>query len=379
MASIIKAPTSKYWIAAFRDSSARQYRRTTRETDRKRAQQVADKYEFAAQAKGNSARVRRTLNEFLRDHYAEESPFVTARDFITQWIAARKAEVSPNTFRVYRESAEKFLAFLGENANRAMEDITKAQISAFRDALAAKHSSATVKTRLGGIKQIFRSARLDGCLLADPSESIKSSVRNNDASKRRAFTLDEINRILAVADEEWRSLVKFGLYTGQRLGDLTTLTWAQIDLERSEIVLTTRKTGKSLLIPMATPLYEHILSLPAADNPRDPVHPKAFKTYTEGHGSTLSNHFADILAAAGLREPWRSRSRLRARSSDRHTICELSFHSLRHTAVSLLKDAGVADAVVMALVGHNSVAMSARYTHVGRDALARAAQSLPQI
>jgi integrase len=41
----------------------------------------------------------------------------------------------------------------------------------------------------------------------------------------------------------------------------------------------------------------------------------------------------------------------------------LSFHSLRHTAVSLLKDAGVPDAVVMALVGHESTAISQRYTH----------------
>jgi integrase len=39
---------------------------------------------------------------------------------------------------------------------------------------------------------------------------------------------------------------------------------------------------------------------------------------------------------------------------------ELSFHSLRHTAVSLLKEAGIPDAVVMELVGHESAAMSHR-------------------
>ena len=58
---------------------------------------------------------------------------------------------------------------------------------------------------------------------------------------------------------------------------------------------------------------------------------------------------------------------------------DASFHSLRHTAVSLLKDAGIPDAVVMALVGHESAAMSHRYTHVGKDALAKAAKSLPEI
>ena len=56
---------------------------------------------------------------------------------------------------------------------------------------------------------------------------------------------------------------------------------------------------------------------------------------------------------------------------------DLSFHSLRHTAVSLLKDAGVPDSVVMALVGHESTAMSHCYTHVGKEALSRATQSLP--
>jgi hypothetical protein len=50
---------------------------------------------------------------------------------------------------------------------------------------------------------------------------------------------------------------------------------------------------------------------------------------------------------------------------------------LRHTAVSLLKDAGVPDAVAMAMVG--SAAMSHRYTHVGKEAFARAAESLPKI
>ena len=58
---------------------------------------------------------------------------------------------------------------------------------------------------------------------------------------------------------------------------------------------------------------------------------------------------------------------------------QLSFHSLRHTAVSLLKDAGIPQAVVQELIGHDSEQMSALYTHVGREALERAAAALPEI
>ena len=52
---------------------------------------------------------------------------------------------------------------------------------------------------------------------------------------------------------------------------------------------------------------------------------------------------------------------------------QLSFHSLRHTAVSLLKDAGIPQAAVQELIGHDSEQMSALYTHVGREALEKAA------
>ena len=192
--------------------------------------------------------------------------------------------------------------------------------------------------------------------------------------------MDELKRILDVAGEEWASLIWFGLYTGQRLGHLASLTWAQIDLTRDEIALTTRKTGKRPLVPIASPLREHILSLPAPDDPRASVHPHAFETIHSqgGRVGTLSNEFGDLLVSAGLRESWSYRSRGTGRAGKRAGL-DVSFHSLRHTAVSLLKDASVPDAVVQALVGHESSAMNHRYTHVCKEALAKAAKTLPEI
>jgi hypothetical protein len=60
-----------------------------------------------------------------------------------------------------------------------------------------------------------------GLLAVNPAVRVKL-LKSNAESKRRAFTLAEIKRILkACSDEtEWRGLVLFGLYLGQRLGDL---------------------------------------------------------------------------------------------------------------------------------------------------------------
>jgi integrase len=379
MSSVIRQPTSKYWTAAFRDSEGKQHRRSTKETDKKRAQAVADQLERAAQGKGeNLARLRRNFAEFCREHFRSETPTLSVRDHAQQWLDRRKVETAFATHRRYRNAIDNWLEFLGPYADRGIEEITEAQVFAFRDARATVSATLTANTELKIIKMIFRSARRQGYLFEDPAEGVKT-VKNRTNFARRPFSIDELHAVLALADEEWQSLIKFGLYTGQRLGDLALLTWSQIDLDRDEIRLTTRKTSKRLLIPIAAPLREHLLAI-AGDDPRAPVHPRAYATVSAQFErvGTLSNQFSDLLVASGLRGPQPHRSKGIGRSGKRAGL-DLSFHSLRHTAVSLLKDAGVPDAVVMALVGHESAAMSHRYTHVGKEALSRAAQSLPAI
>jgi integrase len=380
MATVVKQPSCRYWIAAFRDASGRQHRRTTREIDKKRAQAVAEQFERVAKRKGSPQRVRQIFTEFYREHYGQDLPFASVSHYAQQWLATRKAETSSATYRRYEDAVGKFLAFLGRQAERGLEEITKTQITAFRDAQIATTAAATANTDLKIIKMVFRSARLENYLLQDPAEGVKVVKNRLISERKRPFTIDELRAILAIADPEWQSLIKFGLYTGQRLADLATLTWAQIDLERDEIRLTTRKTGKQLLIPIAQPLREHLLTITSEDNPRSPVHPRSFGIVNAQNGrvATLSNQFSDLLAATGLRVHRNHQSRGIGRKGKR-TPMDTSFHSLRHTAVSLLKDAGIPDAVVMALVGHESAAMSHRYTHVGKEALARAAKSLPEI
>lgn len=56
---------------------------------------------------------------------------------------------------------------------------------------------------------------------------------------------------MAACNPEWRSMVKTCLYTGgQRLGDVATLRWSQVDEKRGVIRMTTQKKGKPLMIPI---------------------------------------------------------------------------------------------------------------------------------
>jgi len=58
---------------------------------------------------------------------------------------------------------------------------------------------------------------------------------------------------------------------------------------------------------------------------------------------------------------------------------KLGFHALRHTATSLLKNAGASDVIAREIIGHDSKAVSRVYTHLDKSALADAMQKLPDI
>jgi integrase len=100
-------------------------------------------------------------------------------------------------------------------------------------------------------------------------------VRTRAQQSQRPFTIPEIQAVLSVADPEWQSLIKFGFYTGQRLGDVAALRWSNIDLARDELRLVTAKTGRRMLLPISEGLRAHIESLPCPDDPIAPLHPRA--------------------------------------------------------------------------------------------------------
>jgi len=378
VASITKKPRSKYWFACFRDLQGKQRRLSTKQTDRKKAMKVAEQYEQFSQRKVPVHTVRQTLAELAREAYGETFPSATVRQFIDAWLKSKAPPVvAPATHDFYRKSMTKFLEFLGTAAELDLSVVTRKMITEFRNQVAQKASATTTNHDLKAIKLIFRSAKRDGYIIEDPSEFVESVRRKTSEDARRPFTISEIRSVIDVADKEWSSLVLFGLYTGQRLADLATLRWDNIDLARNEIRIKTRKTGKRLSIPIAPALKAHVASLPAGREGY--LHPKAAATVTrQKRSGTLSNQFADLLAQAGLRDKAPHRSKGKGRDAKRSSN-GLSFHALRHTAVSLLKDAGIPEAVVMELVGHDSKAVSAHYTHVGTEALAKAVAALPTI
>src|SRR4029453_15636879 len=148
-------------------------------------------------------------------------------------------------------------------------------------------------------------------------------------------------------------------------------------LDSGEIAFTARKTGRRIVLPLVQLLIEYLSALPSSDNPNAYIFPSLAKHKPT---ASLSNQFREILVEAGLVEPLPRghRSTGRGRSGAREPS-ELSFHSLRHSAVTMLKAAGVSDFMAREIVGHESAAVSRQYTHLTTDDKRNAMQRLPDV
>lgn len=185
--------------------------------------------------------------------------------------------------------------------------------------------------------------------------------RNRDEETTgRAFTPDEVARLRAVGREvghDWETVMVIGLYTGLRLGDAVSLKWSDVDIAARMIRCEPSKTKKHR-IAVSIPLHAKLAAwLEAHRNGSEWVTPDRRVRVGAARFRDGDLTFSQILERAKV-----------VKASERD---KLSFHCFRHTMVSRLAEAGVAQEVRMRLVGHTSTANHAIYTH--DDVSARAA------
>jgi integrase len=379
MASLRRLPDSKNWIACFTDTTGRRLQRSTGTQKRKEAMIIAWKFEEAARKLKTEAQIRRVMSELFESISGEPLPSGTIAEFLHGWITRKRAENADRTAERYASVAEDFLTHMGDRSMLDLNYLSAKDVLSFRDKLLKRVAPSTVNQHIKILRIALNQAKREGLIQTNPAAQVMRVKLQGDEVERRAFTLPELKQILRVATDEWKGMIAFGLYTGQRLGDIARLTWNNVDVERQEIRFAAAKTKRRTVLPIAAPLLEYLTSLPTAENPSQPLFPKlAARLRSSNRAGTLSNQFHEILVAGGLAASRSHRGTGKGRAA-RRQASEISFHSLRHTATSLLKAAGVSDAVAREFVGHDSAAVSRHYTHIETAALRRAAEKLPNI
>lgn len=374
MASLRKHPKSRFWIGCFTDHTSTQRQRSTKTTDRVAALRIAVSWEDAYRRQMNEVQLRDVYSQISQEVNGAPLDFETTGKFFQGWLKNKQVERKQASYVKYEGVVQRFLKFLGPKTDKDVMSISAKEVSSYRNSLAESLKPSTVNGHLKVLRVAFEDAFRDGKIRVNPAKQVKT-LRKGSGSARRPFTSGEISLILSVANNEWRGLILAGLCTGQRLGDIVRLRWANIDAEKKMISLTTGKTGERIAVWIFPPLWDYLMALPASDDPQSPIFPTALAAVEAAESvHPLSKQFHSLLVSVGLARKWESKKTGTGRSVARDNT-GLSFHALRHTTVSFLKRAGVPEAISMAIVGHTSRAVSENYTHIDSETISTWMQS----
>lgn len=366
MASLFKRDSSKYWYASWRSGDKKKLVSTkipTRGTvingiketpsqARARAQIIADGYEAADKEGTHAAKVKATIASLAGGTHIE---IPSIRNYLNNYIESRDGQLANGTIINSKTAIKLFLEHMGRKSALPITAVKRSDIKDFINAQLKSVRRGTVKKYMTALSPAFMAA-LDSEII-DKNPCFRVSIPDSNAIEdvnKEAFTVEEVHKMLYVLPSEWRSMVLCCIYMGgQRLGDVATLTWDQIDMKQGIILLKTAKTGRPMRIPIIAPLRQHLATLhPTGEY----LHPVTAEKYSRNGAGRISQQFRKELEYAGIIPKLESIKGTRARS-----VSPKTFHCLRATAATLLHTAGVDAALAREVVGHDSEASHQLY------------------
>lgn len=143
------------------------------------------------------------------------------------------------------------------------------------------------------------------------------------------------------SDKNWHDIVVFALNTGLRKGEIFNLNFSNINMNERIIFIIDSKSNKNRIIPMNDPVYDILCKKINKSNINENIF----------YGKNKRS-FINAVNKAGLNNGITDRRQ------------KVVFHTLRHTFASWLVQDGVPLAVVSKLLGHSTINLTMRYTHL---------------
>lgn len=302
----------------------------------------------------------------------------TLEAFFTERLLNQR-RASPRTIESYRDTICLLLRFVQDHTGKApsqldLSDVDATRIGAFLNFLEQdrRNSVRTRNARLAAIRSLFRyaalrhpeHAELIQRVLAIPAKRYERTIIDY-------LSRDEVDALLAAPDRNtWtgrrdHALLVLALQTGLRVGELTGLVRADVDLGASAQVRCHGKGRKDRVTPLTaqTAAVLRVWLQERAGQSSDPLFPSLQRSSRLSSDSVqwlLTKH----AATASARCPSLSGKRV-------------SPHVLRHSCAMNLLQHGVDTAVIALWLGHESVQTTQMYLHADlalkEKALARTA------
>lgn len=243
-----------------------------------------------------------------------------------------------------------------EFAGLVVEEINPQRVAKIRDELLTENtkrglrSPATVNRYLATLSSCFTHA-VKELQWVERNPVVRVS-KNKEASGRvRYLSDDERVRLLAECEKSRNpylyTAVVLALSTGARQDEIMSLRWPQVDFARQTILLLDGETknGSGRVLPLTG---EALVLLKDRARECDLKDDRIFPVPST------------VRAFGSVRTAWNS-------AVERAKITDFRWHDLRHTTASYLTMAGIGSMEVAKILGHKTLQMTARYSHLSPE------------
>ena len=200
---------------------------------------------------------------------------------------------------------------------------------------------ATVNRHRALVSLVYRLGIQNGKVKENPARLVKHRQENN-ARVRWLSAEEEVRLRAAMSATSPQHLpeLDLALNTGMRLGEMYSLNWENVNIARRTLTIPRCKNGQLRHVPLNVTAIAALETLRKQNGEVGPVIRNA-----EGGALTSPRYWF---------EPAVKKAKIRS----------FSWHCLRHTFASRLVMAGVDLRTVQELMGHKSIQMTVRYSHL---------------
>jgi integrase len=307
--------------------------------------------EFIEQTKSDARKGELNLPKGRKAHLS----FKKAQSMYQDRLEQSNGKDMKNKKRQLRDHLEPFFG------SKQLDKITTFDIERYKKHRADQGASAgTINRELAVISHLQNRALEWGWIKAKTF-----AVKKLPEGQGRITYLTEpqCHRLLKAAmDHQFVQIypfIRIGLDTGMRSSEILTIRIENIHIDKNEIYLPKAKAGDRFQ-PISRGLADYLRSL-IGDKTEGWLFPSiGTRKSKTGHTTSMRKAWSDVVKAAGLEEG------------------QVVRHTLRHTAITHLVQAGVDLPTVKQISGHKTLQMVERYSHRNSDHVRQAMDKLSE-
>lgn len=304
-----------------------------------------------------------------RRYYASKNPIKLSGSFsethgeYTRSLS--ESDLSKSTIDHYESITKAFLDYLAQKGIDRTEDISPDTCGGYIRTLAG-YSFKTVEQNVCALRHFFRFLNDTGRIRTDIASEIHMPAISKKAKIPSAWTAEELRALVHAIDRSSPigkrdyAMILLACVLGLRVSDIKNLRFSSFDWEHKQLSFVQHKTHKPLSLPMPDAVGWAVIEYIKNGRPQffdtDVVFIKHMPPFGPlSDNDHLEQRIVYHMNKAGIR-----------RDKNRHS----GFHSLRHSAGSMLLEMETPLPVITTILGHSDTDITGIYLKTDLEKLA---------